>query len=60
MGLVRVVQCVPQAQLHAFSLVLYYLVEIFSLDIFCVLKCFILDVPVLNFRNSDVATKKYR
>ena len=60
MGLVRVVHCVPPAQLHAFSLILYFLAWIFSLDIFCVFKCFILDVPVLNFRNSDVVTKKYR
>ena len=59
MGLVRVLPCVPPEQLYAFSLALYYLAEIFSLDIVCVCEYFTLDVPVLNFESPDVATKKY-
>ena len=59
MGLVRVLPCVPPELLYAFSLVLYYLAEIFSLDILCVCEYFLFDVPVLNFKSLDVATKKY-
>ena len=59
MGLVRVLPCVPPEQLYTFSLVLYYLAEIFSLDMECVREYFLLDVPVLNFKSPDVATNKY-
>ena len=31
----------------------------FFLVVLCVCKCFIFEVPVLNIRNPDVATKKY-
>ena len=58
-GLVRVLPYVPPEQLCTFSLVLYYLAEIFSLDILCVCEYFLLDVPVLNFKSLDAATKKY-
>ena len=57
MGLVRVLLCVPPRQLYTFSLVLS------SVDLFlfflCMSECFILEVPLLNSRSSDVATKKY-
>ena len=59
MGLVRVLPYVPPEQLYTFSLALYYLPEIFSLDILYDCEYFLLDVPVLNFKSLDVATKKY-
>ena len=58
-GLVRVLPYVPPEQLYIFSFVLYYLAEIFPLDILCECEYFLLDVPVLNFKSLDVATKKY-
>ena len=59
MGLVRVLPCVPPEQLYTFSSALYYVAEIFSLDILYECEYFLLDVPVLNFESLDVATKKY-
>ena len=59
MGPVRVLPCISPEQLSAFSLVLFCLAEIFSLDILRVCEYFIVDVPMLNFESPDVATKKY-
>ena len=37
----------------------FYLASIVLFRIFCICKCFILRVPVLKIRSTDVATKKY-
>ena len=37
----------------------YCLASIVLFRIFCIFKCFILEVPVLKIVRLDVATKKY-